>query len=299
MPQMNRCFDYDYDRDPMRSECKVAAVQMATGCDVAANLLEAERLIKEAAAGGARLVVLPECFAFMGLRAEDQCDLREPDGQGPLQSFLSRVAAQQRVWLVGGTIPLAGPEADRVRAACLVFDAHGRRVGRYDKIHLFDVSVPGVAQCYQESATFAPGNQSLVIDSPCGRLGLAVCYDLRFPELFRQMLDAGLEVLAIPAAFTAVTGQAHWETLVRARAIENLVYVLAAAQVGIHDNGRETHGHSMIVDPWGTISARLPQGTGVVHGVVDAQHQAAVRRTFPSIEHRRLKCALQTRTIEG
>ncbi|WP_295446088.1 carbon-nitrogen hydrolase family protein [uncultured Thiodictyon sp.] len=267
----------------------VAAVQMATGLDVAANLHAAERLVREAAASGAGLVVLPENFALMGKHTLDQIALREADGAGPLQSFLARVAAEQRVWLVGGTIALASADPARVRAACLVFDEHGQRVGRYDKIHLFDVSVPGADEHYQESATIEPGTEVVVIDSPWGRLGLAVCYDLRFPELFRRMLDQGVEIIAAPAAFTAMTGKAHWETLVRARAIENLAFVVAAAQGGLHLNGRETFGHSMVVDPWGTVLAQLPRGTGCVLSAIDREFQGSTRRHFPTIGHRRLR----------
>jgi deaminated glutathione amidase len=267
----------------------VAAVQMASSPNVTGNLLEAERLIREAAENGAGLVVLPENFAFMGKHIQDLIPLAEEDGSGPLQAFLSRVAVKYGVWLVGGTLPLVAHSRDRVRAACLVFDAGGRRVGRYDKIHLFDVSVPGADERYEESAAIAPGESTCVIDSPCGRLGIAVCYDLRFPELFRQMLDDGLDLIAIPSAFTAITGKAHWETLVRARAIENLAYVIAAAQGGYHINGRETYGHSMIVDPWGAILAEVQRGTGVVTGRLDPDYLQSVRRNFPAIDHRRLK----------
>jgi nitrilase len=276
----------------MKTKLKVGAVQMATGPNVNANLFEAERLIKEAAEGGAGLVVLPENFAFMGKRGEDQLPLREAEGSGPLQAFLSRVAQQMGVWLVGGTVPLVAKDARRVRAACLVFNERGQRVARYDKIHLFDVSLPGVDERYQESATIEPGASVVVIDSPFGRLGLAICYDLRFPELFRQMLDEGVELLAIPSAFTAITGKAHWETLVRARAIENLAYVVAAAQGGFHLNGRETHGHSMVVDPWGTVLAQVPRGTGFICCPLDREFQGSVRRNFPAIDHRRLKCSV-------
>lgn len=276
----------------MNHELKVGAVQMATGLNVSANLFEAERLVKEAAGGGARLVVLPENFAFMGQRGEDQIPLREPDGSGPLQSFLSRVAEQNRVWLVGGTIPLVAEDGGRVRAASLVFDAAGQRVARYDKIHLFDVCLPGGKERYEESATIEPGQSVVVVDSPFGRLGVAVCYDLRFPELFRRMLDEGMEILAIPSAFTAISGKAHWEALVRARAIENLAYVVAAGQGGFHLNGRETHGHSMVVDPWGTVLGQIPRGAGYICCPLDRGFQASVRRNFPTIEHRRLKCSL-------
>lgn len=269
---------------------RVAAIQMATGPSVSANLLEAERLIGEAADAGAALVVLPENFAFMGKRDQDILPLREQDGTGRLQSFLSKKAAQYGVWVVGGTIPLTSRGTGHVRAACLVFNERGERVARYDKIHLFDVNVPGADERYRESSTIEPGEDIIVLDSPFGRLGIAVCYDLRFPEMFRQMLDSGVELLAIPAAFTAITGKAHWESLVRARAIENLAYVIAAAQGGYHINGRETHGHSMIVDPWGSVLAQVTRGTGYACYPLDKDFQTSVRRNFPAIEHRRLKC---------
>ncbi|WP_089726949.1 carbon-nitrogen hydrolase family protein [Candidatus Thiosymbion oneisti] len=272
------------------SNPKVAAVQMTTGPDVRANLQEAERLIRAAADAGAGLVVLPENFAFMGRRMQDVLRLREWDGDGRLQSFLSEAAARYGVWIVGGTIPLVADDAGRARAASLVFNGRGERVARYDKIHLFDVNIPGADEQYTESSTIEPGADIIVLDSPCGRLGVAVCYELRFPELFRHMLDSGVELLAVPAAFTAVTGKAHWETLVRARAIENLAYVVTAAQWGYHVNGRETYGNSMIVDPWGAVLARIPRGTGCICYPLERDSQASVRRSFPAIEHRRLKC---------
>ena len=274
----------------MKTRLKVGAVQMATGPNVSANLFEAERLIKEAVEHGASLVVLPENFAFMGKLDQEQVALREVDGTGPLQAFLARVSKQLGIWLVGGTIPMVAEDPDKVRSVCLVYNAQGERVARYDKIHLFDVNVPGVDERYHESATIEAGRELVVLDSPFGRLGIAVCYDLRFPELFRQMLDRGVEILAIPSAFTAITGKAHWESLVRARAIENLAYVVAAAQGGFHISGRETHGHSMIVDPWGTILAQVGRGTGYICSVVDKEFQDSVRRNFPTIAHRRLKC---------
>ncbi|MCG6898145.1 MAG: carbon-nitrogen hydrolase family protein [Thiocapsa sp.] len=274
----------------MSTKLKAGAVQMATGLNVNANLFEAERLVRTARDQGAGLVVLPENFAFMGKRDQDQLGLREEDGDGPLQTFLARLAKQMGVWLVGGTIPLVARDAGKVRAACLIYDDQGKRVGRYDKVHLFDVRLPGGDEQYQESATIEAGDAVVVLDSPFGRMGVAVCYDLRFPEMFRQMLDRGMELLVIPSAFTAITGKAHWETLVRARAIENLVYVVAAAQGGFHINGRETHGHSMIVDPWGTVLAQVPRGAGHICCVLDKDYQDSVRRNFPTIDHRRLKC---------
>jgi predicted amidohydrolase len=269
---------------------RIAAVQMATGPNVSANLLETERLVAEATEAGAGLVVLPENFAFMGKRDQDLLSLKEVEGEGPLQDFIAQIARKYGVWLVGGTIPMCACDAGKVRAACLLYNDLGERVARYDKMHLFDVHLLDADERYVESATIEPGDELVVVDSPFGRLGLAVCYDLRFPELFRALLDRGAEVLAIPASFTAITGKAHWEVLVRARAVENLAYVVAAAQGGYHINGRETHGHSMIVDPWGAVIAQVPRGNGVVVSVLDREYQASVRRTFPTLNHRRLKC---------
>jgi nitrilase len=180
-------------------------------------------------------------------------------------------------------------DAGKVRSACLLYDDRGKRVARYDKMHLFDVHLVDADERYVESITIEPGTEVVVVDSPFGRLGLAVCYDLRFPELFRIMLDRGTDILAIPASFTAITGKAHWEVLVRSRAIENLAYVVAAAQGGYHISGRETHGHSMIVDPWGSVLAQVPRGNGIAAGILDGEYQAMVRRTFPALDHRRLK----------
>ena len=268
-----------------------AAVQMASGPNVNANLLEAERLIGEAVKKGAGLVVLPENFAIMGRNETEKVSLREAPGEGPIQDFLCRQASRHGIWLVGGTIPLAAEDAGKVRAACLVYDDAGRCVGRYDKSHLFDVHIVDSEEHYNESETIEAGEGSVVIDTPFGRLGLAVCYDLRFPELFRSMADQGMDVLALPSAFTAITGKAHWETLVRARAIENLCYVVAAAQGGYHASGRETFGDSMVVDPWGRVLDRLPRGAGVVTGEIDLERQRHLRQHFPVLEHRRLTCA--------
>jgi nitrilase len=243
-----------------------------------------------AAEGGAALVVLPENFAIIGLTERDKVDVCERDGNGPIQDFLAQQASKHGIWLVGGTAPLASNVPDKVRAACLVYNDRGVRVARYDKIHLFDVSLNEGVETYEESRTIEPGRDVLVIDSPVGRLGVAVCYDLRFPEQFRGMLEQGMEVFALPAAFTAITGRAHWEVLVRARAIENLCYGIAAAQGGYHINGRETHGDSMIVDPWGVVLDRLPRGSGVVFASVDRERLSRTRRNFPSISHRRIRC---------
>lgn len=268
----------------------VACIQMASGPNVGANLLEAERLIGMAVDKGARLVVLPENFAIMGKEESDKVAVRESGQRGPIQDFLSHQAKRQGIWLVGGTIPLAAHDPDKIRAACLLYDDQGRQVARYDKIHLFDVMVVESDESYTESQTIEAGDQAVVVDTPFGRLGLAVCYDLRFPELFRTLVDQGVEIIALPSAFTSITGRAHWEVLVRARAIENLCYVLAAGQGGYHVNGRETYGHSMIVDPWGQVMNELANGSGLVCADIDLQRLRNIRRTFPALEHRNIVC---------
>ena len=265
---------------------QVAAVQMCSGPDVAANLAQARGLIEAAAARGARLVALPENFAFMGLKDEDKRAIAEADGSGPAQDFLAATAARLQVWIVGGTLPLRAAADGRVAAACLVYDAGGKRVARYDKIHLFDVDIPNRTESYRESAHVAPGSRAALVDSPAGRLGLSVCYDVRFPELYRHLSAAGAQLLIVPSAFTSPTGRAHWETLLRARAIENLCYVVAPAQSGIHPSGRETYGDSMIVDFWGRILQRVPRGSGCALAEIDLARQAAVRASFPALDHR-------------
>jgi nitrilase len=267
----------------------VAAVQMASGPNVSANLLEAGRLITQAASSGAQLVVLPENFAHFGLSETDKLVVRETPGKGPIQEFLSHQASRHGIWIVGGTIALDASVPDKVRAACLLYDPQGKCVARYDKMHLFDVQVPG-GERYTESQTIEPGEHIVVADTPFGRLGLAVCYDLRFPELFRAMLNQGMELIALPSAFTAQTGRAHWEALVRARAIENLCPVIAAAQGGFHLNGRETFGDSLIVDAWGNVLNRLSRGPGCVLATLDHAMQKTTRACFPALQHRRLHC---------
>ena len=265
----------------------MAAIQMVSGPSITENLATAAELLAQAAARGARLAVLPENFVLMGQRESDKLAVRETEGDGPIQAFLAEQAAQHRLWLVGGTIPLRVADDDRrVHAACLLYDDQGRRVARYDKVHLFDVRVVGSAERYAESATIAPGDRYVIADTPLGRLGLAVCYDLRFPEQFRALVDRGMEILALPAAFTAPTGLAHWETLLRARAIENQCYVIASAQGGKHANGRETYGDSLIIDPWGVVLNRLSQGPGVVLAEFSRERLEDVRRQFPALHHR-------------
>ncbi|MBL1261455.1 MAG: carbon-nitrogen hydrolase family protein [Thiotrichaceae bacterium] len=272
---------------------RVAAIQMASGPNVGANLIEVKRLITQAVESGAALIVLPENFAIMGLTEADKVGLREKEGDGPIQTFLSQQAKDNGVWIVAGTIPLESGDENRVRAACLLFDAEGQQVARYDKIHLFDVMLEENKESYIESETIEAGDSCIVVDTPFGRLGIAICYDLRFPELFRVLLDQGVDIIAVPSAFTAITGRAHWETLVRARAIENLSYVIAAAQGGYHVNGRETYGDSMIVDPWGSVLDRLPNGSGVISAEIDPLRLAQTRQNFPSISHRKLFCEIK------
>ncbi len=269
---------------------RVAAIQMASGPNVNANLLEAEKLIARAATAGAGLVVLPENFPIMGMTEYDKVAVKEEDGHGPIQSFLAEQAARRGIWIVAGTIPLAAHSPDKVRAACLVYNARGERVVRYDKMHLFDVRLEEAGEQYVESETIEPGSGVSVIDTPFGRLGVAVCYDLRFPELFRLLADQQVELIALPAAFTAHTGRAHWEALLRSRAIENLCYLVASAQGGYHANGRETHGDSMVIDPWGNVLDRLPRGSGVVMADLDLERMHAIRRSFPVLAHRRIHC---------
>lgn len=272
----------------MTERSRVAAVQMTSSASVAANLTAVEAALREAAEVGAALAVLPENFAFMGRRDADKLSVAEPEGEGPIQTALAGFARQFSLWIVAGTIPLQRPNDPRVAAASLVLDASGQTVARYDKIHLFDVEIPGKAQSYRESAHIAAGDRIVVVDTPCGRLGLSVCYDVRFAELYRAMSAKGAEWFTVPAAFTVPTGEAHWETLLRARAIENLAFVVAAGQVGMHENGRATYGDSMIVNHWGEILVRQRDGIGVVVADLDRESQRLAREAFPALQHRKL-----------
>jgi len=259
---------------------------MTSGPDVSANLREARMLLDEAAQRGAQLAALPENFSFMGLSDGDKRRIAEADGRGPIQDFLAESARRLGIWIVGGTVPLAAGGDGRVAAACLVHDSAGERRARYDKIHLFDIQVPGRTESHRESANVAPGSTPVVVDTPVGRLGLSVCYDVRFPELFRKLSAQGAELLAVPSAFTEPTGRAHWETLLRARAIENLCCLIAPAQSGFHPSGRETYGDSMIVDHWGRVLERLPRGRGCITAEIDLERQRRDRDSFPSLTHR-------------
>ena len=265
---------------------KVAAIQMTSNHVVADNLAAAGVLLREAKKAGALIACLPENFSFIGLKDADKLQVAEADGNGAVQTFLRDTAKQLNMWILGGTIVIRTNDAQRVANASLLIDAAGKRVARYDKIHLFDVTIPGRDEQYRESTHVRPGREPVIADTPVGKLGLSVCYDMRFPELYRQLSARGATLLAVPAAFTVPTGQAHWEVLLRARAVENLCYVLAAAQWGMHANGRETYGDAMIVDYWGRVLARRPSGAGVVLAEVDGAAQAGVRAGFPALKHR-------------
>ncbi|MCX7184783.1 MAG: carbon-nitrogen hydrolase family protein [Nitrosospira sp.] len=266
--------------DPIR----VAAIQMVAGPNVFANLKEAARLIEMAASQGAKLAALPEYFCLMGMNDADKVAAREQDGSGPIQEFLSDTARRLGIWLVGGSVPLVSSRSDKVRNSCLVYNDAGKQVARYDKIHLFGLELG--SEHYSEEKTIEAGSGVVALESPFGRIGLSICYDLRFPELYRSM--GKVDIILAPAAFTATTGRAHWETLIRARAIENLAYVIAPAQGGYHVNGRETHGDSMIVDPWGVVLDRLPRGAGVVIANINPEYQASLRKSLPALNHRTL-----------
>ncbi len=261
---------------------KVAAVQMVSEPEVQANLAVAGKLIAQAAGEGAQLVALPEYFCILGLRDGDKVSVREADGHGPIQDFLAETAARNKVWLVGGSAPLACADPNKVKNSCLVFDDAGRRVARYDKIHLFGFD--SGTERFQESRSIEPGSEVVTVDAPFARLGLSICYDLRFPEMYRKM--GVVDLILVPSAFTATTGKAHWEMLLRARAVENQAYVLAPAQGGHHRNGRDTYGHSMIIDPWGKVLVVLASGPGVVSAEIDHAEIARVRQSLPALTHR-------------
>ena len=260
---------------------KVAALQMVSTPRVAENIATAAALIAQAAMLGAKLVVLPEYFGILGMKDTDKVAVRESVGSGPLQDFLAAVAARHGVWVVGGSVPLSCDEPGKVLNTTLVYDDKGRRVARYDKIHLFGFE--SGTERYQESATIVPGSTPVALDTPFGRLGLSICYDLRFPELYRAL---AADIIVVPAAFTATTGRAHWELLLRARAVENLAWVIAAAQGGRHETGRETWGQSMVIDPWGNVLACQAKGAGIVIAQIDPAFQQKMRASLPALGHR-------------
>lgn len=266
---------------------KISAIQMTSTPSVEENLAAVEALIKIAINQGSNLIVLPEMFPILGLEATDKIKISEQFGEGQIQEFLSKQSKKNKLWIVGGTIPLKCEQPNKVKAACLVYDDLGNVAGRYDKMHLFDVIV-SESESYQESATIEPGTKVTVIDTPFGKLGLSVCYDIRFPELYRNLFNLGAEIFIIPAAFTVKTGQAHWEVLSRSRAIENFCYVIGACQAGMHKNGRETYGHSLIVNPWGEIVSSLPEGVGVITAEVDLEKLKKIRRNIPVDKHQKI-----------
>jgi len=269
--------------DGISDKFRVAAVQMVSAADLKPNLQQAGELIAQAAQAGAGLVLLPEYFCLMGRRDVDKVALRETLGAGPIQDFLADAARQHGIWLLGGSLPLESPDSNRIYNTTLVYGPTGERVARYDKIHLFGFTKG--TESYDESVTIRPGsNPPQAFDAPCGKVGLSICYDLRFPELYRAFGPVSL--LVVPAAFTYTTGSAHWQVLLQARAIENQCYVLASAQGGKHESGRRTWGHSVLIDPWGETIDCLPEGPGIVVGDIDQQRLASVRQALPALKHR-------------
>lgn len=268
------------------SAFRIAAVQMVSAPEVAPNLEAAARLIETAAKAGAKLVALPENFYIIGRHEADKVEVREQDGVGVIQSFLSETARKHKVWLLGGTVPIATKDENRIRSASLLYDDTGKRVARYDKMHVFQFD-GGEGERYDEARTVEPGTELVAVESPFGRLALSVCYDVRFPELYRALGE--FDLMFVPSAFTVPTGAAHWETLLRARAIENLAYVVAPAQGGRHPTGRVTYGHSMIVDPWGEVLGVRVDGEGVVLAEVDPAHIKDRRAALPALSNRRLR----------
>ena len=269
---------------------RVAAIQMNSGSDVGANLNLADRLLGDAAADGCVLAVLPENFALMPERGKDKAKHAEEPGSGPIQDFLAAAAAQYGMWVIAGSMPFVSPDmaAERVYGACPVFNSEGNVEAVYRKIHLFDVDLVDKQESYRESNSMYPGDEVVTVDTPAGRVGLTICYDLRFPELFRQLVDGGSTLFTVPAAFTKTTGEAHWHTLLRARAIENLAYVIAPGQYGLHPDNRSTFGHSLICDPWGRILAEQAEGNCVVAADIDPELPAQLRSEFPALSNRRL-----------
>ena len=277
-----------------RVSSRVAAIQMVSSHDIQANLAEAAKLLAEAAGQGVGVAVLPENFAVLATRQMVDCGRREAGPDPVIRAFLAQQARNLGIWIVGGSMPLAqrpdGSELEgRVRATCLVFDDQGTEVARYDKIHLFDAMVEDAQGQYRESDTFEPGAQVVTVDTPAGKLGLAICYDLRFPELFRALREKGADWVCLPSAFTWQTGDAHWHPLIRARAIENQIWVVAPGQGGQNSERRRTYGHSLICDPWGRVVTEIGEGPGVIAAELDADQLASLRTRMPVWEHRRLK----------
>lgn len=262
---------------------RVALVQMVSSTKIADNLQLIEQYLIQAREQEASLVILPENFAFMGMNEQEKLRIAEHYGQGPIQQKISELARDLGLWVIAGTIPLKSM-GSKVRASCIVYDDEGLNAARYDKIHLFDVRV-SEQEKHQESLTIEAGKDIALVDTPVGKVGLTVCYDLRFPELYQYLMQRGAQLFSVPSAFTAITGAAHWEVLLRARAIENLCYVLAPNQGGIHENGRHTYGHSMVVEPWGKVLAQKEEGQGLILADIDLERLLQLRRQFPCVEH--------------
>ncbi len=265
---------------------KIAALQMVSTPDVARNLEAAHRLMAEAADAGVRLVALPEYFCLLGRNDRDKLAIAEDLDAGPIQAFLADSAERLGLWVVGGTLPLRTANPERVRNSCGVWNPQGARVARYDKIHLF--AFDNGRERYDEGRVLEPGTEPVAFDAEGWRIGLSVCYDLRFPELYRRLMLPACDLIVVPSAFTHTTGAAHWALLLRARAVENQCYVLAPAQGGLHENGRRTWGHSLLAGPWGELLACQPEGEAVVAGELSAERLAAVRQQLPALLHRRM-----------
>jgi nitrilase len=266
---------------------RVAAVQMTSGTDVARNFTEAARLIDAAVAAGAALVVLPENFSFMGATDAERVAVAEPEGQGPAQEFAAEQAGAHGIWMVAGTIPIACDDG-RVLSRSLLVGPDGSVVASYDKIHLFDVEVPaGHGESYRESQTTRPGDRVVSVATDIGRIGMAVCYDIRFPALFSRLATLGMDILVLPAAFTVPTGRVHWRPLLQARAIESMTFVVASGQWGEHPGGRRTYGHSTVLGPWGELLAECAEGAGIAHAEIDMIELERLRRQFPVLQHGR------------
>ena len=261
---------------------------MNSQSDVQGNLELADELLAGAAADGCKLAVLPENFALMPEKGRDKARYAEEEGDGPIQAFLADAARRHSLWIVAGSMPLRSPEAERVYGGCPVYDTAGVQQAVYRKIHLFDVKLPDLEESYQESWSMYPGDEPVTVATPAGRIGLTICYDVRFPELYRTLVDEGATFFTVPAAFTKVTGEAHWLTLLRARAIENLAYVVAPGQYGEHPDNRATYGHSMIIDPWGNVLAEQAEGNCFVAADIDPDLPAKLRSEFPALTNRRL-----------
>ena len=268
---------------------RVAAIQMNSRADVDRNLQLADRLLAAAAVDGCALAVLPENFALMPEKGRDKAKHAEQPGEGPIQDFLAAAARRHGIWIVAGSVPIKSPQSERVYGGCPVYAADGKQQTLYRKIHLFDVKVPDREESYQESWSMYPGDDAVTVDTPAGKIGLTICYDLRFPELFRRLVDDGATMFTVPAAFTKVTGKAHWRLLLRARAVENLAYVIAPGQYGEHPDNRATYGHSVIIDPWGRVLAEQAAGDCHIVAEIDPGLPATLRSEFPALANRRLK----------